>query len=97
MFIYTVKLKIKDTLKDEFAQYLHQEHLPEVVATGCFTSSSLEIDTAHNGEIMARYTCNSQEIFDKYIEKHADIMRAKVSEKYPDAILHATRNFCKVI
>ena len=97
MFIYMVKLKIKDNLKDEFAQYLHKEHLPEVVATGCFETFSLEVDTANNGEMMARYICRSQEIFDEYIEKHANLMRAKVIEKYPDAILHAERNFCRVI
>lgn len=97
MFIYTVKLKIKDNLKDEFAKYLHKEHIPEVVATGCFTSSSLEIDTANNAEMIARYKCNSQEIFDGYIKNYANLMREKVIEKYPDAIIHAERNFCKVI
>lgn len=97
MFIYTVKLKIKYALKEEFAQYLYKEHLPEVVATGCFISSSLEIDTTNNGEMIARYACNSQEIFDEYIEKHANLMRKKVIEKYPDAILNAERNFSKII
>ena len=97
MFVYTVKLKIKEDLKNVFMQYLHKEHIPDVVSTGCFMSSSLEVDTINSNEMIARYTCNSQHIFDEYMEKYANIMRAKVMEKYPDAILSAERNFCKIV
>lgn len=97
MFVYTVKLKIKEDLKNEFMQYLHKEHMPDLVGTGCFINSSLEVDTTNSHEIIARYTCSSQKAFDEYMEKYADIMRAKVMEKYPDAIMSAERNFCTVI
>ena len=95
MFIYTVKLKIKEELKEEFAKYLYEEHLPEVVATGCFLNSSLEVDTSNSDEMMARYNCESQAIFDDYIKNHADTMRSRVIERYPDAIIKVERNFCK--
>ena len=97
MFVYTVKLKIRNSLENEFAEYLLNEHIPDVVSTGCFTDSSLEVDTTNSNEMIARYVCETETEFSEYVSKYANIMRAKVLQKYPDAIVNAERNFCRII
>ena len=96
MFIYTVKLTIEQNSKNEFINYLYKQHLPDVVNTGCFLNSSLELDTTKD-ELIARYQCENQELFDRYLTTYADIMRNDVLQKFPSSIIKAERNFCQTI
>ena len=96
MFVYTVKLTIEQNSKMDFISYLYEQHLPDVVNTGCFLNSSLELDTTTD-ELIARYQCATQELFDQYLIKYADIMRNDVLQKFPTSIIKAERNFCKII
>ncbi len=96
MFIYTVKLLVNEHSKELFIKYLHEEHLPDVVNTGCFLNYSLESDIEKN-EIIARYKCADQQIFDKYLLEFADTMRNEVLKKFPGMIIKAERNFCKIV
>ena len=96
MYIYTVKLQIEKTIKDNFINYLNLSHLNEVVATGCFTHATLEIDTT-NDEIIVRYLCNGQEHFDNYITNFSEKMRNDTLTKFPIGIIKIERKFCKII
>lgn len=96
MFVYTVKLFINKEQKSDFINYLHLKHLPDVVNTGCFLDYSLEVDVEKN-ELLARYKCQSQEIFDRYTKEFADEMRNDVIVKFPNAIIKGERNFCKIL
>ena len=96
MFIYTVKLTITQNSKIEFINYLYLQHLPDVVNTGFFLNSSLELDTSKD-ELIARYQCESQELFNKYLTTYADIMRNDVLQKFPTSIIKAERNFCQIV
>ena len=96
MFIYTVKLTIEQNSKMDFINYLYDQHLPDVVKTGCFLSSSLELDTTKD-ELIARYHCENQELFDHYLSTYAEIMRNDVLQKFPTSIIKAERNFCQLI
>ena len=96
MFMYTVKLLVNEHSKELFIKYLYEEHLPDVVNTGCFLDCSLESDIVKN-EIIARYKCINQQIFDKYLLEFADTMRNEVVKKFPDIIIKAERNFCKIV
>ncbi|HMT03074.1 MAG TPA: DUF4286 family protein [Burkholderiales bacterium] len=96
MFIYTVKLLVNESAKELFIKYLHEEHLIDVVNTGCFLDCSLESDIEKN-EIIARYRCLDQQTFDKYLLEFADGMRNEVLKRFPDVIIKAERNFCKII
>ncbi len=96
MFVYTVKLIIDKNSKDNFISYLYKEHLPDVVNTGCFIDYSLEEDIEKD-ELIARYDCISQELFNKYLDEYAERLRNDVIQKFPASILKAERNFCKII
>ena len=96
MYVYTVKLQIEDNLKSNFINYLNDTHLDDVVATGCFTGSTLEADTTNN-EIIVRYFCESQPLFDNYIQQFSEAMRNDTLIKFPHGIIKIERNFCKLI
>ena len=37
MIVYNVTSKVTWAIHDEWLQWMKEEHIPEVVATGCFT------------------------------------------------------------
>ncbi|MCC7378160.1 MAG: DUF4286 family protein, partial [Chitinophagaceae bacterium] len=37
MIIYNVTIKVHDSIKTEWLQWLKEEHIPDVINTGCFT------------------------------------------------------------
>ncbi|MBP9743519.1 MAG: DUF4286 family protein [Burkholderiales bacterium] len=96
MYVYTVKLILNPLAHEDMVKYLYNIHLPDVVNTGCFLSFTLEVDTTNN-EVIARYQCVSTEQFQNYLNKFANNLRQEVIDKFPNGIVSATRNFCKVI
>ena len=50
MIIYNVTIKVQESIKAEWLTWLKAEHIPEVIATGCFTHAVilqlLEVDTS---------------------------------------------------
>ncbi len=95
MFIYTVKMVINKNTKEEYIKYLEEKHLQDVINTGCFLNASLETDINKN-EVIVTYSCESQEMFDKYITQYADKMRQDVIDKFSDSIIKVQRDFCKL-
>lgn len=95
MYIYTVKLNVAESIKNEFISYLDNEHIKDVVNTGCFTGYTLEVDTTLN-DIIVRYFCESQALFDDYISHHASTMRSGTLDKFSSGIIKIDRNFSKL-
>lgn len=38
MYIYNVTVNIDDSIKEDWIRWMQQTHIPEVIASGCFTS-----------------------------------------------------------
>ena len=41
MFIYNVTVKVDWSIHDAWVQWMLNEHMPEMIKTGCFTDSKL--------------------------------------------------------
>ena len=51
MFIYNVTIKIQEAIHEPWLQWLKEEHVPEVLASGCFTNAT-------NDDIEDRFEIN---------------------------------------
>ena len=96
MYVYTVKVKIEPTIKNNILKFYTQKHLPDVIATGCFSTYTIEYDHTQN-EVIVRYPCDNQTIFDNYIANHAERLRKDTYKNFPTGILKVERNFCEII
>lgn len=96
MFIYTVKLTVDNKDKDQFIEYLYQQHLPDVMETGCFTEYNIKTHIMSD-EIIAKYKCNSQEDYDRYLIQYADSLRQDVIQKFPNSIINIERDFNQTV
>jgi len=91
MFIYNLTIKVSDTIKTEWLSWLKQEHIPDVLGTGCFESSNVfqlrDVDDSEGPTYIVQYTCQSRDSYDQYIKSFAPEMRNKSYEKWGDRFI----------
>lgn len=100
MIIYNVTIKIDPHLADAWLAWLQTEHIPEVLATGCFNEARilkmLDVDHFDGPTYTIQYSAESKAIYNLYIEKHAEKLRLKSFEKWGDGFI-AFRSVMQVI
>jgi hypothetical protein len=100
MFIYNVTIKIDWAIQEAWVQWMKQEHMPEVVKTGCFTGSQLvrllDTDEKDGPTYAAQYFAESKPDYNRYIEIHAAILRQKAFDKWGDRFI-AFRSLMQVV
>ena len=79
--IYNVTIKVEWKIHDAWLLWMKTEHMPEVVATGCFTHSQLvrliETDDTAGPTYAAQYYADTRADHTRYIEIHAASLRQK--------------------
>ncbi|HAO45895.1 MAG TPA: DUF4286 family protein [Ferruginibacter sp.] len=100
MIIYNVTIKVQESIKAEWLTWLKAEHIPEVIATGCFTHAVilqlLEVDTSEGPTYAIQYHAESKGLYNNYIENHAPGMRRKSFDKWGDRFI-AFRSVMQVV
>jgi hypothetical protein len=86
MFIYNVTIKVQEPIHEAWLQWLKEEHVPEVLATGCFTNATivrlLDVDDSEGPTFAIQYVAESKALYNRYIENFADILRQKSFDKW---------------
>ena len=100
MFIYNVTIKVQESIKNEWLHWLKEEHIPEVVGTGCFTHAVIlrlmEVDDSEGPTYAIQYHAQSKALYNNYIENHAPGMRQKSFDKWGDKFI-AFRSVMQVV
>lgn len=100
MTVYNVTIKITEAIHDDWLQWLKEEHVPEVIQTGCFTHATilrlLEVDDTEGPTYTVQYFAESKSLYNNYIEKHAPVLRQKSFEKWGDQFI-AFRSVMQVV
>src|SRR5690554_1578951 len=81
MHIYNVTINIDESVHDQWMQWMQEEHIPEMLATGKFTSAKMcrvLIKEEMGGITYAvQYTTESKEMLERYYNEDAEKLRAK--------------------
>lgn len=100
MIIYNVTIKVESGIATEWLNWLQQEHIPEVIETGCFTRATvlklLEVDETDGPTFAVQYFAESKALYNQYIEKFAPLMREKSFEKWGNRFI-AFRSVMQVV
>ncbi len=100
MIIYNVTIKITNAIHADWLHWLKQEHVPEVIQTGCFTHATilrlLEIDESEGPTYAIQYFAESKGLYNNYIENHAAAMRQKSFDKWGNKFI-AFRSVMQVV
>jgi Domain of unknown function (DUF4286) len=85
MIIYNVTINIDFEVEKEWVNWMKGEHIPEVMATGCFIESRMTkvIAEDEGGSTYAiMYLCYNMEIYERYKDKYAPGLQAAHANKY---------------
>jgi hypothetical protein len=98
--IYNVTIKPNREIADEWLKWMLDEHIPEMLETGCFESFKavrlLEVDESEGPTYAIQYHAPSKAMYNEYILKHADQLRDKSFQKWGDRFI-AFRSVMQVV
>ena len=81
MIIYQITAIVREDLVESFEEYMTDEHMPDVVATGFFESA--EMTSAEDCHYIIKYRARTREMLGTYLETRADGLRKDFSSKFP--------------
>jgi hypothetical protein len=91
MFLYNITIKVSNSIHEDWLQWMRDEHIPDVMSTGCFTNSSvyrlLEVDDSEGPTYAIQFKAESKGMYNYYIDKFAQEMRQKSFDKWGDAFI----------
>ncbi|MEO6540744.1 MAG: DUF4286 family protein [Ferruginibacter sp.] len=100
MIIYNVTIKIQRSISDAWLQWLKEEHIPQIIQTGCFTHAVilqlLEVDDTDGPTFAVQYFAESKALYNNYIQNHAAAMRQNGFNKWGDQFI-AFRSVMQVV
>src|SRR5688572_29205975 len=100
MIVYNVTIKVDHSIERDWLTWMKEEHIPDVTATGCFTHAVMfhlfEADDTDGVTYAIQYHTNDQSLYKLYIDKFADEMRKKVTERWGNKFV-AFRTVMKVV
>lgn len=99
MILYNVTVSIDPAVSEDWLDWMRKQHIPDVMATGCFIES--RISRVHGEEdggmtFAITYLSPSQEKLDEYREVHAPRLQKDHSMRY-EGRFAAFRTFLSVI
>jgi hypothetical protein len=91
MIIYNVTTKVEHSIVAEWLQWMKQEHIPDVLNTGCFKKhlflQLIEVDDTDGATYAIQYTAESKALYNRYITEFAAEMRKKVTDKWGPKVI----------
>lgn len=87
MIIYNVTTKPHYSISGDWLQWLKEEHIPDIINTGCFTHAMVlqllePVDDSSAPTYAVQYFAESKALYNAYIENHSIAMRQKAIDKW---------------
>ncbi|MBC7589167.1 MAG: DUF4286 family protein [Chitinophagaceae bacterium] len=79
MLIYNVTINLEHAIHQAWLEWMKEKHIPEVMATGCFTHYQfvrvLDIDETDGVTYAVQYFAENKANYNRYIQGYADALR----------------------
>lgn len=100
MLIYNVTVQVERSIADDWLSWLQQEHIPEVLQSGCFVKHQVVklIDAAEteNVTFAIQYYAASEQQLNSYLDEYATALRQRGFDKWGNRFI-AFRTIMQVI
>ena len=87
--IYEVTAVVDEGRTAEFETYMSDEHVPDVLATGCFAAAFFA--RADGGGYVLGYHVNKPEDMQRYLDKYAARLRQDVVRRFGESVKTSRR------
>lgn len=86
MIVYNVTTKVDHSIGVLWLNWMKQEHIPEIIATGCFTHATIlhmiETDETDGLTYAVQYHAESKALYNRYIKDFATELSNKAMSKW---------------
>lgn len=100
MIIYNVTTNVNHSIATQWLDWLKNEHIPALLATGCFTNATIlrliEVDETEGPTYAIQYHAENKILYNRYIEKFSGVMRKQAMEKWGNQFI-AFRSVMEVV
>ncbi len=91
MILYNVTINIDDSVHDLWLNWMQEKHIPEILATGKFSSARMVkvlVEEEMGGTTYAtQYTTDSKETLNRYYEEDAPRLRQEGQRLFADKMM----------
>lgn len=91
MYIYNVTTYVHWSIHEAWVQWMQQEHIPAVIATGCFEKYQLvrvlETDESEGPTYAVQYFSHMKDDYLRYVENHQARLREESRNKWGEHCL----------
>lgn len=91
MLIYNITTKVDWLIHDQWLKWMKTEHIPEVMATGCFQQQQmvrlLETDETEGATYAMQYYAATEADYHRYMEHFAPALRQQILEKWRERVI----------
>jgi len=91
MYIYNVTTQLSWAIHPQWLQWMKEEHIPAVVATGCFTHHRmvklLEVDETEGPTYAVQYFAESLETYRRYITLFSPKLQQQTQKTWGEACI----------
>ena len=94
MLRYEVTVTVREDLRARFEEYFTSKHIPEILATRCFTD--IRFDKSDSGSYRTVYHAAARADLDRYLQQHAAHFRADFATHFPEGVTPARENWTAV-
>lgn len=91
MLIHNVTTKITHTIHEDWLAWMRDVHIPDVLATGCFTKANilrlLDIDDSEGPTYAVQYYAETKADYDQYIDQFAPALKQETITKWGEQMI----------
>jgi hypothetical protein len=91
MIIYNVTTNIDESVHDKWLNWMQQKHIPEILATGKFSSARLTkvliVEEMGGTTYSVQFTTDSKATLEKYYEQDAPKLRQEAIQLFGDKMI----------
>ena len=100
MFVYNVTVKVDWSIHEAWVPWMLNEHIHEMIKTGCFTDAKLllllETDEKEGPTYATQYFDDRKSDYNRYIENHSAAIRKKYFDTWGDRFI-AFRSLMQIV
>ena len=90
MISYEVTARLDKRIAEEYERYLREEHIPDLMATGCFVEAAFsrqeEVKVANDDpwvRFRSSYLAPDRAALERYFREHAEGLRGEALARFP--------------
>ena len=91
MIVYNISIKIDPGIESEWVKWQKEEHIPEIMTTGCFTEYKfyrlLPGEDSNDIVYIVQFFAPTIEHYNNYIDNKSQLLREKSFTKWGDSFI----------